>query len=589
MSDPLTLARSLSAKSDDQLIALLAARPVAAREIRDFFDLADALLDPVSVRAALRRLDRDQIEGLAAPAENRVALDALPLEELALRDEAGRPYAVVAEVARTLLDEPAPAPETGPPTISPAADALAATPVAERAFTAISAVAELVQQLRLAPVRTLARGGIPAAESKRLSALLGLEPELVPPLMEVARAAGLIDLDGDLLFSTAFADEWNLLGHRDRWSTLVSGWVASLDTPFRSLLADAVEGGRWPSGATLREALATRYPAADATMSAELHHIDELALLLGAAPSGLAAELPDEVDRVYLQHDLSIIAPGPLRPAIDARLRTVADIENRGLASSYRITAQTIDRALASGETAEGLREFLGEISLTGVPQALDYLIGEGERRHGLVRVSPVGSAGSSRRTRVHSSDTRVLGSIAVDQSLASLGFRRESDDTLSSRIEPATVYWLLADARYPVLAEDADGGLLVMRRARILPTRRGADALHSASGAASGAAADAPPALTQELRHLLPRLRSASGGGPPPHDDDAAWISRQLDRAVRSRTAVGIELRMPDGSTTEMQVTPQSLANGRLRLVDERAGVERTVPVANITRVHAL
>jgi hypothetical protein len=571
VSDPLTLARSLSARSDDQLIALLGARPVAAREIRDFFDLADALLDPVSVRAALRRLDRDELEGLAAPAGN-----SGEQRELALRDEAGRPYAVVAEVARAVLDEPAPAPAADLPVASPAADALAATPVAERAFTAISAVAELVQQLRLAPVRTLARGGIPAAESKRLSALLGLEPELVPPLMEVARAAGLVDLDGDLLFSTALADEWNLLAHRDRWHALVSGWVASLDTPFRSLLADAVEGGPWPSGPALREALAAHYPAADSAMRAELDHLDELALLLGAAPSGLAADLPDEVDRVYLQHDLSIIAPGPLRPAIDARLRTVADIENRGLASSYRITAQTIDRALASGETATGLREFLGEISLTGLPQALDYLIGEGERRYGLVRVSPAGSAAGSTRTCVHSSDTRVLGSIAVDQSLSSLGLRRESDDTLSSRIEPATVYWLLADARYPVLAEDADGGVLVMRRARILPTRR--------STVARGTA----PALTQELRHLLPRLRSATGGGPPPHDDDAAWISRQLDRAVRSRTAVGIELRMPDGSTTEMQVTPQSLANGRLRLVDERAGVERTVPVANITRVHA-
>ena len=31
--------------------------------------------------------------------------------------------------------------------------------------------------------------------------------------------------------------------------------------------------------------------------------------------------LPHEVDKVYLQHDLSIVAPGPLEPALDARLR----------------------------------------------------------------------------------------------------------------------------------------------------------------------------------------------------------------------------------------------------------------------------
>lgn len=583
MSDPLTLARSLSARSDEQLIGLLLARPVAAREVKDFFDLADALLEPVSVRAALRRLDRDQIESLADPHDE----PASPLRDLALRADDGAAYDVVTAVARAVLAEP-PSTAAAPPPSS-FADALAATPVAERAFTAVSAVAELVQQLRLSPVRTLARGGVPAAESKRLSALLGLDPDLVPPLVEVARAAGLLDAEGDLLFSTAHADTWNLRDNRDRWTALVTDWVASLDLPFRTLLADGVAGGPWPSGDSLREALVFRYPAADAALRAELDHVDELALLVGAAPAGLDADLPEEVDRVYLQHDLSIIAPGPLRPAIDARLRGVADLENRGLASSYRITAQTIDRALASGETAEGLREFLAGISLTGLPQALDYLLGEGERRYGLVRVAPADGAVPSARTRVHSSDPRVLESIAVDQSLSSLGLRRESDGTLSSRIEAASVYWLLVDARYPVLAEDAHGEVLVLRRARILPTRRAADAAAPASSTEATPSGSSTPAPTQELRHLLPRLRSATGGGPPPHDDDAAWISRQLDRAVRSRTAVGIELRLADGSTTEMQVTPQSLANGRLRLVDERAGVERTVPVANITRVQAL
>ncbi|MFB2585736.1 helicase-associated domain-containing protein [Herbiconiux liukaitaii] len=584
MSDPLTLARSLSARSDDQLIALLAARPIAAREVRDFFDLADVLLEPDSVRAALKCLDRDEIARLAAGERETGRVPT----ELALLDPDGTPFAVVSEVARaTVAADPLPAPPAKQHSSLRAA--LAATPVGERAFTAISAVAELVQQLRLAPVRTLARGGVPAAESKRLSALLGLEPEFVAPLVDVARAAGLIALDGDLLLSTTAADDWNLLDNRARWTGLVTGWLESLDRPFRSMFETAVTGGPWPSGDTLQQAFAERYPAADEAMRAELAHVDDLALLLGAAPSGLTAELPEEVDRVYLQHDLSIIAPGPLRPGVDARLRAVADIENRGLASSYRITSQTIDRALSSGETAEGLRAFLTEISLTGVPQALDYLLGEGERRHGLIRVAPAFEAstpigrGSVTGTRVLSSDSRLLGTIAVDQALSSLGLRREADGTLSSRIDPSTVYWLLVDARYPVLAQDGAGEVLVMRRARILSTRPRPD---TGTGLAPDPDAPAAPALSQELRHLLPRLRSATGGGQPSLDDDAAWISRQLDRAVRGRISVDIELRLADGSTSGMRVTPQSLANGRLRCVDVRAGVERTVPVANITRV---
>jgi hypothetical protein len=43
MSDPLTLARRLNALDDDALTQLLMARQVSPRDVRDFFDLADAL------------------------------------------------------------------------------------------------------------------------------------------------------------------------------------------------------------------------------------------------------------------------------------------------------------------------------------------------------------------------------------------------------------------------------------------------------------------------------------------------------------------------------------------------------------------
>jgi hypothetical protein len=640
MSDPLTLARDLGARSDDELGRLLSARPVASREVRDLFDLGDALLDPTSIRAALRRLDRDTItalaEGAASPPVDSAATAASvspaaapALLQLALVSPDGLPYGAVAETARAILTEAddrgapdAAAPAAGSPhATTPDAAAPDAGPVdaaaGERAFAAITAVAELVQQLRLAPVRILARGGVPSVESKRLSTLLGLDAELVPPIVEVARAAGLVAVEADQLLSTELADPWNARPSHERWSSLVTGWVASLESPLRALYAEALAGGPWPTGAPLAAALERRYPAADETLRTELSHVDGLAHLLGASPAGLGSpgiSFPEEVDRVYLQHDLSVIAPGPLRPSLDARLRVVADIENRGLASSYRLTAQTIDRAFATGETAATLREFLAGISLTGIPQALDYLIGEGERRHGLVRVrakAPEAGSGAepapmsshappAARAWVHSPDQRVLGSIAVDQALSSLSLRHERDGSLSSRADPTAVFWLLSDARYPVLAEDADGREIVMRRARILPARRTstAPATATADGPASDAAAapaadpaagtasEAAPALTHDVRQLVLRLRSAAGGGLPPQDDDAAWIARQLDRAVRSRSRVQITLRLADGSETELDVTPQSLANGRLRCLDVRAGVERTVPTANITQV---
>src|SRR5690606_15639237 len=47
-----------------------------------------------------------------------------------------------------------------------------------------------------------------------------------------------------------------------------------------------------------------------------------------ADATALQAMLPDEVDRIFLQNDLSAIAPGPLVPALDVRLRGIATRES---------------------------------------------------------------------------------------------------------------------------------------------------------------------------------------------------------------------------------------------------------------------
>ncbi|WP_382303896.1 helicase-associated domain-containing protein [Herbiconiux sp. UC225_62] len=686
MSDSLPLARRLSALDDDALTALLVIRHVGARDVRDFFDLADALLDPASIRQALRPLDRATIEALAdstsaetdAPGTGAEALIDLGLAESAPDAPRGfRAYSAVAEVAATVLAEAASrepflssttpqesSPDAGSPDASPAestgaapaipapsADALAS----ERAFIALSAISELGQQLRAAPMRLLARGGLSAGEEKRLGALLAVEPATIGALVDVATAARLVTVDADTLLSTTRADEWSRLSSAERWLSLATAWISSLDAPVRRALHVASTDAssppeaapEWTSGAGLRATYDDLFPAADDAMRAGLGQVDAVAELLGLTvdgrstlfgraalaasappaavppadgaagaappasisapstppatpspassttataeptPSGadldaLAAALPPEVAQVYLQHDLSVIAPGPLVPPVDARIRLLADLENRGVASTYRISQPTIDRALASGETEASLREFLAATSLTGLPQALDYLLAEGGRRHGLVRVRRLGEApvtdGSAptsspygSRTLIRTTDRALLGAIAVDQSLAPLGLRRDEDGPLSSRVDATAAYWLLVDARYPVLAEDAEGRELVMRRARV------ATAPSAPAANPNGSRASAPAAVAE----FVQRLRESSARSAPA--DESAWVARQLDKAVRSRTPVTIEVRMPDGSSVRLDVTPLSLSNGRLRCVDVRAGIERTVPVANI------
>ncbi|WP_440710005.1 helicase-associated domain-containing protein [Herbiconiux sp. YIM B11900] len=609
MSESLTLARRLSALDDDALSALLSSRQVTPREARDFFDLADLLLSPASVRAALRTIDRPTLESLASNGPFPDAASERMLIRLGLRvpDEdvplGVREQALEALAAHPLDDVPLHDAPAGPADAAPELPVDIA-PAAERAFTAISAVAEIGHQLRIAPAKIRAHGGLSAHDEKRLAVLLGLDPAVVPPLLEVARAAGLVQIDGDAVLSTTLADAWGALSPTDRWFALATAWLRSLPAPVRRTLASGTDGTdpSWLSGERLRHAVVRLYPAADAALLDALSPVDTVAAVLGLtvdgattafgaallrasgartpAPGAVAdfeAALPGEVDRVYLQHDLTIIAPGPLAPPVDARIRSLADLENHGVASSYRVTRQSIDRALASGESEASLRDFLTAISLTGIPQALDYLLTEGGRRHGLVRVGPARSeasspdSGSGAGTRIRSADATLLAALAVDQSLGALGLRRNESGALLGRADAVAAYWLLLDAGYPVLAVDAAGEPRMLRRARILER-------HEAPPPPS----DTPP-VTPAVLELVARLRQASVEAG---DDDAAWLGRELGKAVRARTPLIIEVRLQDASSTRLEVTPLSFANGRLRCVDVRAGVERTVPVANILSV---
>ncbi|WP_368497188.1 helicase-associated domain-containing protein [Herbiconiux sp. A18JL235] len=702
MSDTLRLARSLGALGDDALAALLQTREVAGAAPRDFFDLADALLDAGSIASALRPFDRATLKwlaaGAAAPASPPLPPRSTPVAELTALGLVGSPaatdarvhvYSAVRDVAARVLaaappsgastaatigpdavgdaaSEPTGSPDAyGPDATTPSgqrgvagagAEATGSTDArggpqtprpdveprpadaeagptkvtdarsgstasvdlaaGERAFGALVAVSELGHQARLAALRVKARGGVPVAEEKRLAPLLAVEPEEVAIVVDLALAAGLLGEDGDRLLSTEALDEWHRLAPERRWLRLVSAWMGTLSRPVRRTVEWS--GPAWPGPLRAASAFRELHPAADDAMVAALSEVDAVAAFLGlvvgeessafgaaalashaagqgpdAAAAAIAPLFPAEVDRVYVQHDLSVIAPGPLSPALDARLRRLAPLENRGVASSYRITAQSIDRALAEGETAEGAREFLAELSLTGIPQSLDYLLTQGDRRHGLLRVLPAPATGTTpgprsapltpgdavpARALIRTTDPALADSLAVDQSLAALALRRTPDGDLTSRATPSTVFWALADARYPALVEDEHGERLLLHRVPVLPAPPvPGEHDRRADDHADPITPSPPPA---SIADLIRRLRAAPASAL---DDDTAWMVRQIDQAIRSRSPLRIEVRFPDDSVRDVEVTPLSVANGRLRCLDLRAGVERTVPVANI------
>ena len=551
------LALWLASASDERLRALFAARGVRPDAAwSDFFDAAEALLEPGSIDRMLSRLTVDEAIALHGAADEAPTDGRAALIDLALLREDGMVHPEVADAVAAR-----PAPEPSPATPQPPARESAAAHAAERTFTTVAAVADLLLLARETPLALLTGGALSAGEKRRL-AETGLSTDDLDGLVVIAADAGLLQAADRRLHATAAGEEWLRRRAAGRWAVLAEEFRSHLPRALRADDGGWVPVPSWP----------TRMPW-DAGWPAASRGLRERARLLGlvadddgepewsaslrrgepADPAGLRRMLPAEVDRIFLQNDLSAIAPGPLAPALDVRLRDIAARESAAQASSYRFTAESVSHALASGETAASILEFLAGLSLTGIPQPLEYLVTQTAQRHGLVRVSDDPASG---RTRVASTDATLLDAMGVDQSLRPLGLTRDADG-LSSRVGRDTVYWALTDARYPATIVGDDGRPQIIQR-HALP---------------DGAAAPEP-----SYDGLIADLRAHQGA-----DADAAWLERELEAAVRTKALLIVEIEMPDGSTRELQLEASGLGGGRLRGLDRAADVERTLPVQSI------
>lgn len=613
-SSTLALAAALRGRTDDELEEMLRVRAIRTVGIADWFDLAEALLDRASIQRALERLDRPTLALLAAAGELAGASATATAAELArltgsddvdevreradrgvalglLGSESGRyaPWDAVVEQLRSWPSFGLPDADeliwTPPPAaLVPVGDANRTAvdrAAGERAFATTGRVTEAVLELRREPARRLAKGGIALPEARRVAAAAGVDSDAVLDLLDVADRAGLVAPDASVLRVTGAGLAWLDLPGAERWARLGAGWVDRLPTELRDLLTDRA-AAVWDDG--LSDWLAWYYPGEGDAIRERIRIAARAAGLLGitadatpstpgrvllvsgedAAARAITDLFPAEVDRVYLQHDLSIVSPGPLAASLDARLRAMADTETRGIASTYRMTRASVTRALTAGEDVDGILDFLRTVSLSGLPQPVEYLVRDTAERFGSLRVSAL--PGSTRTTIVRSREPALLAELRVDTALAALGFEATADGALSSRVEAPVVFWALVDARYPAVFEDAEGRLTSPERR---PT----------------AVASAEPAA-DHVRELVARLRGVRG---EPELGGTAWIARQLELAAKGRTPVIVSVRMPDGSTSDFRLEPASVAGGRLRARDPRAELERTLPLSSITAVTPL
>ena len=577
------LAARLGELDETELITLLARRaaPPAARWT-DAFDAAEWLLDAPSVAQALAQLERPQLEALARAATGGDPVIAghpahNALDGLALIDEHGVPYGPVADEVlvwsdgdeqHELLEAGAPGPDAA----------------AERAFTSVAALGDILVETMVLPLTRIGSGIVGAHDRRRLAEDAVPQADDIDALISLAVTAELLTLVDRHWLVTQRGSLWLRQPTLERWVVVAQAWRAALPAGIQNEPDARTWLGAYPADAT--------WPARAAALRAEAEawglvtgdgpETEWAALLRGDDASGagdtstspaelaaasLGALLPSEVETVYLQNDLTAIAPGPLAPALDLRLRTMARRESHAQASTYRFTAETIAAAVTDGESAGSILAFLEGLSLTGIPQPLDYLISSAAGRHGMIRVQSLdaaarGSSAQASQTQVTSDEPALLDTMLVDQSLQALALTR-GEHGVESRATRDVVYWSLIDARYPAAALDSAGVAEPLHRHRI--------------------AAD--PAPVRPPADVYGALAAALHTGPA-SEGDAAWLARDLEVAVRGRETVTLVVALPGGESREFTMELTGIGGGRVRGRDKGADLERTLPLSSISSV---
>jgi hypothetical protein len=498
------------------------------------------------------------------------------------------------------------------------------------ALESVGRIGELLALVEEEPPGLLRSGGVGVRDQKRLARALHVPEPEAAWLLELAHAAGLLDVGGphrdEWLPSRAF-DIWREQDLADRWAVLAAGWLTSVRLPSlvgqrdvagkavnplspdlvrhtaptirRSALAVLAEfpPGTGLSPDDLVALLRWRTPRrADrlAPVHAMLAEAARLGVLVGGvlstagrglltsgedgAADGMRGLLPDPVDHVLAQPDLSLVAPGPLVSELADTLAVVADVESSGGATVFRVSGSSVRRALDAGWSATDLHDFFARASRTPVPQALDYLIDDVARQHGRLRVGAIESY-------VRSDDHGLLSQALGDKRTAAAELRRLAPGVLVSGLGADEVLAVLREAGYAPAGENPGGAVLTRPpgRPRAAGRRPGSDA-----SPAARPLSEADRATTvREMRAGDAALTARRSG--PLHQIPGVTTAGTLEllsRAVREGTPVWLGYVDAQGSGSQRVVQPVSLVGGFLQGYDERRGENRTFAVHRITSV---
>lgn len=626
MSGILALASAVAGMDRAELERLVRRRRVQSpAAVLDPIGLATELLRPESVARTLSALERSSLAALldadrAAPAQldELAALGLFGVAERAAHEGSQRgmpvPLPEVEAVLRDALEaagiDPAELHDGEAADSPPDLDApLVSDPEGSWYATGLTAVAQAAECLRVLgerPGRLNRNGTVAVATVRALSEATRIDGDQTVRTLTALDRAALTStaLSDAALFPAAGSAAWLLSASASRWLALAEAALGSMTGELRATLRH----GDPSDLAAAAAALPQRFPllpetefAAARSFAADAEHLgltvrgrlSEVARLLLAGEREAAEALvqgifPAASPGVYVQPDLSVVVPGPLSPDDEAVLASLTAPEHVGVASTRRITEASVSAGLERGLTAPEARAVFERLSLTGIPQPLDYLLSSLTERLGSIVVDE--HHGDDGRTSITVTRPDLAETLLVDRALQHLQLHRApgtgpgTGTALISKLRTDHVLAALADARYPATARrtahpDGDPGSAAAVDAASAAGASTASTTRAEAGSAGPGAAPGPP-LPDVLAALVDRVFAAARSEPGSGD-----FTRRLELAIRDRSTVRVTAEARGESLT-FTLLPVSVNAGRLRASDQAAGVERTLPISTITAV---
>lgn len=504
------------------------------------------------------------------------------------------------------------------------------------AFDVVRRIELLLDHWGLEPPGTLRSGGLGVRDLKATAAELQVNEPEAGLLVEVAAMAGLLtsatDPEGaEVWLPTDAFDTWAAGSTAERWVALALAWLDGTRLP--SLIGTRDPGGKtWnalapdlssvmaPEARSLAlaqlagleegSALATgtgvpslvervawlrpRRPSVHRDLVAAAVHEAGLLGLVGAgglsqagraivahdhdaALAAITPHLPQPVDHVLLQADLTAVAPGPLETELARTLHLLADVESRGGATVYRFTGGSVRRAFDAGWSALEVHDFVGSVSRTPVPQPLTYLVDDVARTFGTVRVGQA-------EAFLRADDEAALTELLHHPKASTLGLRRIAPTVLISSVPVDVLLPRLRELGAAPVVEAPDGTVRVARRDLLRARRpRTSRTRGAAQARAQATVASVVAAIRSGDRATASRPASPTIATTP------SSALAALREAIEAKQTVVIGYVDNHGASSDRVIDPLRLEGGQLMAHDHRSDDERLFAVHRITTVTPL